>query len=206
VRRLPERGSYEREEAFAILDEALVCHLGISGGDGPVVIPTTYARDGERLVVHGSPASRLLRSLKDGIDVCVTVTLLDGLVLARSAFHHSMNYRSVVVFGRAQPITDPEAKRAALGALVEHIVPGRSRDARPPSDHELRSTLVLELPLDELSVKVRSGGPLDDPDDADLPVWAGVLPLPVVPGDPVADSGVTAAVPDYAQHYCRPRQ
>ena len=204
VRRLPERASYDRDLAYSILDEALVCHVGVATERGPVVIPTTYARMGDHLVIHGSPASRLLRTTRDGLDVCVTVTLLDGLVLARSAFHHSMNYRSVVVFGRAEAITDPDAKRAALDVLVEHIVPGRAGDARGPNDKELTGTLVLSLPLDELSVKVRSGGPKDDAEDHELAVWAGVLPLTPVPGTPVADDGVTAPVPAYVTRYRRP--
>jgi nitroimidazol reductase NimA-like FMN-containing flavoprotein (pyridoxamine 5'-phosphate oxidase superfamily) len=181
-----------------------VCHVGIATQRGPVVIPTTFARMGDHLVIHGSPASRLLRTTAEGVDVCVTVTLIDGLVLARSAFHHSMNYRSVVVFGRAEPISDPDAKRAALDVLVEHIVPGRAREARGPNEKELKGTLVLSLPLAELSVKVREGGPKDDTEDYELDVWAGVLPLTSVPGQPVADDGVTAAVPAYVTRYRRP--
>jgi uncharacterized protein len=205
VRRLPERGSYDRAAAHAILDEGLVAHVGLAGDDGPVVIPMLYGRRGDRLLLHGSPASRLLRGGAKGVDLCVTVTLVDGLVLARSAFHHSMNYRSVVVFGRATPVTDPDDKRAALDALVEHIVPGRTADARPPSDKELRGTLVLSLPLDECSVKARTGGPKDDEDDLDLPVWAGVIPLTTVPGAPegAADLRGAPPVPGYARGYTR---
>jgi nitroimidazol reductase NimA-like FMN-containing flavoprotein (pyridoxamine 5'-phosphate oxidase superfamily) len=205
VRRKPERGGYDRVAAAAILDEGLVAHVGLAGDDGPVVIPMLYGRVGDQVILHGSPASRLLRGGAKGVDLCVTVTLVDGLVLARSAFHHSMNYRSVVVFGRATPVTDLDAKRAALDALVEHLVPGRTADARPPSDKELRGTLVLALPLAECSVKVRSGEPVDDDEDLALPVWAGVIPLVTVPGDPVpvSDGGAGAPVPAYASGYTR---
>jgi nitroimidazol reductase NimA-like FMN-containing flavoprotein (pyridoxamine 5'-phosphate oxidase superfamily) len=194
---------FAREQAYSILDEGLVCHVGITTDHGPVVIPTTYARMGDHLVIHGSPASRLLRAGADGVDVCVTVTLLDGLVLARSAFHHSMNYRSVVVFGRAEPIADLDAKRAAMDVLVEHIVPGRAQHARGPSEKELKGTLVLSLPLDEVSVKQRVGGPLDDDDDMALDIWAGVLPLFQTWGAPVADDGVELDPPPYVARYSR---
>ncbi|HET6949337.1 MAG TPA: pyridoxamine 5'-phosphate oxidase family protein [Acidimicrobiales bacterium] len=206
VRRLPERGSYDRATAHAILDEGLVAHVGLTTDDGPVVIPLLYGRDGDRLLLHGSAASRLLRGGAKGAEMCVTVTLVDGLVLARSAFHHSMNYRSVVAFGRATPVTDPDEKRAALDRLVEHIVPGRTADARPPADKEIRATLVLALPLDECSVKVRTGGPNDEDEDMDLPVWAGVVPLSTVAGAPVAagDLRVAVPVPGYAARYTRP--
>jgi nitroimidazol reductase NimA-like FMN-containing flavoprotein (pyridoxamine 5'-phosphate oxidase superfamily) len=208
VRRLAERGSYDPASAYAILDEGLVCHVGLSTPDGPVVIPTLYARDGDRLLLHGSVASRLLRSASsEGAQICVTVTLIDGLVLARSAFHHSMNYRSVVVFGQAQRIDDLDEKRAAMDVLVEALVPGRSADARAPSEVELRQTAVLALPLHELSVKVRDGGVKDEEEDLDLPVWAGVLPLPIVPGAPVPDplqAGDALPVPDYVLSYRRP--
>ncbi len=205
LRRKAERGRYDRRAADAILDEGLVAHVGLCGDDGPVVIPMLYARWRDRLVLHGSPASRLLRGGSQGLDLCVTVTLVDGLVLARSAFHHSVNYRSVVVFGRAQRVTDPGEKAAALDRLVEHIVPGRTADARPPADHEMRGTLVLALPLDECSVKVRSGDPIDEDEDLDLPVWAGVIPLATVPGTPVtaADLRGDAPVPAYARAYRR---
>lgn len=206
LRRIPERGSHDRDVADAILDEGLVAHVGLVTDRGPVVIPTLYARDGDRLLLHGSPASRLLRGGAKGADLCVTVTLVDGLVLARSAFHHSMNYRSVVVFGRAVPIEDLDERRAALDVLVEHIVPGRSGDTRVPSEKEVRGTLVLALPLDELSVKVRAGGPLDEDEDMDLPHWAGVIPLASVPGQPVTadDLRNDAAPPPYATSYRRP--
>jgi nitroimidazol reductase NimA-like FMN-containing flavoprotein (pyridoxamine 5'-phosphate oxidase superfamily) len=207
VRRLPERASMDRAEAYAILDEGLVCHVGFVASDGrPVVIPTTYARNGDELLLHGSPASRMLRSLKGGVDVCVTVTLLDGLVLAKSAFHHSLNYRSVVVLGRATPVTDEAAKLAALEAFVEHIVPGRTADARGPSPSEMKGTLVLALPIDEASVKRRRGGPIDDGEDLGLPVWAGVLPLALTPGALVAEDPADGlGAPAYLTAYSRPR-
>jgi hypothetical protein len=205
VRRLPERGRYDRETLYAVLDEGLVAHVGLAGDDGPVVIPMLYARDGDRLLLHGSPASRLLRGGGQGVELCVTVTLVDGLVLARSAFHHSINYRSVVVMGRADRIGDLAERRAALDVLVEAAVPGRTADARPPNERELRATIVLALPLDEASVKVRTGGPVDDDDDMDLPVWAGVVPLSQVAGAPVADPAMPTGlpVPAYASGYRR---
>ncbi len=208
LRRHPERGHADREALYAILDEALVCHVGLCTDDGPVVIPTTHARHGDVLVLHGSPASRLLRGAgAEGTPVCVTVTLVDGLVLARSAFHHSVNYRSAVVFGDATAIDDPTAKAEALHRLVEHVVPGRMAEARPPSAKELAGTLVLSLSLDEASVKVRTGPPVDDEADLDLPVWAGVLPLSLTPGppegDPLQDHRVP--VPPYVSRYARPR-
>ncbi|HEX6568671.1 MAG TPA: pyridoxamine 5'-phosphate oxidase family protein [Acidimicrobiales bacterium] len=205
VRRLPERGSYDRAAAHAILDEGLVAHVGLATDDGPVVIPMLYGRDGERLLLHGSPASRLLRGGAKGTEMCVTVTLIDGLVLARSAFHHSMNYRSVVVFGRATPVADLDERRAALERLVEHIVPGRTEDARAPSEREVRGTLVLALPLDECSVKVRTGDPKDEDGDMGLPVWAGVIPLATVAGAPVAAADLRGdvPVPTYADRYAR---
>ncbi len=203
VRRLPDRARYDRASLDAILDEGLVCHVGFVANDRPFVIPTTYGRVGDDLYVHGSPASRMLRTLSGGVDVCITVTLIDGLVLARSAFHHSINYRSAVLVGRAFAVEGLEEKRAALDAFVDHVVPGRTADSRPPSDQELRATLVLRLPIAEASAKVRSGGPIDDDEDMPLPVWAGELPLHMVPGAPVADAGVDAPVPDYLKGYRR---
>lgn len=203
VRRLPKRGAYELETIHAILDEALLCHVGFVADGTPVVIPTIHWRDGETLYFHGSAASRMLRSLRNGIDACVTVTLLDGLVLARSAFHHSMNYRSVVVFGKAREVTGDEKLRA-LETLVEHVVKGRSAEVRPPNDVELRQTLVLALPIEEASAKIRTGGPVDDAEDYALPVWAGVLPMKLAPsGEPVADAGVTVPAPEYVARYTR---
>ncbi|HYC58333.1 MAG TPA: pyridoxamine 5'-phosphate oxidase family protein [Thermoanaerobaculia bacterium] len=202
VRRLAERGRYETGTIHAILDEALICHVGFIVDDKPVVIPTIHWREGNTLYFHGSAASRMLRSLKNGVDACVTVTLLDGLVLARSAFHHSMNYRSVVVFGKAREVSEHE-KIAVLESLVEHVVRGRSKDIRPPNFKELRQTLVLALPLDEASAKIRTGGPVDDEEDYALPIWAGVLPLTLTPGEPTADAGVSAEVPEYVKQYKR---
>ena len=196
VRRLPKRASYDRETIHAILDEALVCHVGFVVTGAPVVIPTIHWREGDTLYVHGSAASRMLRSLRDGVDACATVTLLDGLVLARSAFHHSMNYRSVVVFGKAREVTGEEKLRA-LDGLVEHVVRGRSRDVRPPNEVELKQTLVLALPLEEASAKIRTGGPVDDEEDYALPIWAGVVPLALKAGEPVADDGVSVELPGY---------
>jgi nitroimidazol reductase NimA-like FMN-containing flavoprotein (pyridoxamine 5'-phosphate oxidase superfamily) len=205
VKRLAERASYERAEADAILDEGLVCHVGLATDDGPVVIPMLYARDGDRLLLHGSAASRLLRSAGKGLDVCVTVTHLDGLVLARSAFHHSVNYRSVVVMGRAEPITDLAARREALDILVDSVVPGRMADTREPNERELRATIVLSLPLEEFSVKSRSGGPKEEPEDMALPVWAGVVPVTQGYGAPIADPDLAPSipVPAYASGYHR---
>jgi nitroimidazol reductase NimA-like FMN-containing flavoprotein (pyridoxamine 5'-phosphate oxidase superfamily) len=202
VRRLAKRGQYELETIHAILDEALICHVGFVVDGLPVVIPTIQWREGDTLYVHGSAASRMLRSLRDGVDACVTVTLLDGLVLARSAFHHSMNYRSVVVFGKAREVTGDEKLRA-LESLVEHVVRGRSREVRGPSEAELRQTLVLALPIEEASAKVRTGPPLDEEEDYALPVWAGVLPLRLTPGVPVPDEGMRAEVPEYLMDYKR---
>jgi nitroimidazol reductase NimA-like FMN-containing flavoprotein (pyridoxamine 5'-phosphate oxidase superfamily) len=177
VRRRAQRGRYERELVHAVLDEALVCHVGFESEHGPVVLPTMHARVGDTLYLHGAVANAMLRTIASGAPVCVTVTLLDGLVLARSAFHHSMNYRSVVVFGIATAVEERDAKLAALEALIERIHPGRWTEARPPTDAELRQTLVVALPLDEASAKVRTGPPIDDPEDYALDVWAGEIPL-----------------------------
>jgi hypothetical protein len=206
VKRLPERARYDRATVHAILDEGLVAHVGIVADGAPVVIPTAYVRMGDWLYLHGSPASRLLRALARGARACVTVTLLDGLVLARSAFHHSMNYRSVVVFGRARLVRDLDEKRRALEALVEHVVPGRSRDARAPNAFELEFTRLVALPLDEASAKVRTGGPRDDPEDMALPAWAGELPFRPVAGTPRPDAALAPgrAAPDYLTRYRRP--
>ena len=187
LKRLPKRGVYDRELVYAILDEGFICHIGFVADGKPVVIPTGYARVEDQLLVHGSAASRMLRTLKSGIDVCVTITLLDGLVLARSAFHHSMNYRSVVVFGTATEIEEAEAKLAALRALSEHMIPGRWDEVRSPTDQELKATIVLSLPLGEVSAKVRTGPPLDDEEDYSLEVWAGVLPLKLIAEEPIKD-------------------
>src|SRR5262245_30831705 len=204
VRRHPERGDYDRGTIDAILDEALICHLGFVVDGQPYVIPTIHARDGDMLYIHGSPGSRMLRSVKRGIDVCVTVTLLDGLVLARSVYNHSMNYRSAVVLGRAREVTDPEDKLRAMRCVVEHVVPGRWSEARQPSEGEVKGTTILALGLDEASAKVRSGPPTDDEDDLSFPVWAGVVPLELAPQPPLADEGVAEPLPAYVAGYRRP--
>lgn len=196
VRRLPERGRYDRATIDAILDEGLVAHVGFATERGPVVIPMAYGREGDSVFVHGSVASRLLRTLSGGIDVCFTVTLLDGLVLARSVFHHSMNYRSVVVFGKARPVESTDQKMHALEVITEHLAPGRWATARLPNDSEFKATTVLELPIAEASAKIRTGGPKDDEEDLQLPVWAGHVDLRLEPvavhsNDPVV-SGVEA--------------
>jgi hypothetical protein len=205
VHRLPKRGVYKRELVYRILDEGLVCHVGFVAEGRPVVIPTGYGRKGDTLYLHGSPVSRMLSALGAGVDVCITVTLLDGLVLARSAFHHSMNYRSVVIFGKATRVEDPAAKREALHAFTEHVAPGRWQEIRQPSEKELRSTAVLAIPLNEVSAKVRTGPPLDDEADYALPVWAGVLPLELTPTTPLPDDRLPKeiAVPDYLRTYTR---
>ena len=193
ARRLPERAAYDRATVHAILDEGFICHVGFVVDGQPFVVPTGYARVGETLYLHGSTGSRL--GLRPGMDVCVTVTLLDGLVLARSAFHHSMNYRSVMALGRTRAVRDFEEKEAALRALVEHIVPGRSDEVRGADPRELAATAVLAVGLDEVSAKVRTGDPKDDDPDYDLPVWAGVLPLALTPGDPVPDPVLDPSLP-----------
>jgi nitroimidazol reductase NimA-like FMN-containing flavoprotein (pyridoxamine 5'-phosphate oxidase superfamily) len=205
IKRLPKRGNYEREPVYQVLDEGFICHVGFVIEGRPVVIPTGYARDGDRLYIHGSQASRMLRALKTGIDTCLTVTLVDGLVLARSAFHHSMNYRSVVVFGRAEIVDDEAEKVAALRALSEHFIRGRWDDVRAPSKLELKATTVLSLALTEVSAKVRTGPPLDDEEDYELPVWAGVIPLRLKAAPPVSDPRLNADIspPGYARNYRR---
>jgi hypothetical protein len=205
VKRLAKRGNYDPETIHAILDEALICHVGFVVDGAPVIIPTIHTRIDDMLYFHGSAASRMLRSLREGIDACVCVTLLDGLVLARSAFHHSMNYRSVVVFGKAMEVVDCEEKMRVLTALVEHVVAGRSVDARRPNEVELKQTLILALPIEEASAKIRTGPPLDDEDDYALPIWAGVLPMRLTPQEPIADERLEQgiAVPDYVLRYER---
>lgn len=203
IKRLTQRGEYERQVIYQILDEGLVCHVGFAVDGQPFVIPTAYGRVGDRLYIHGSPASRMLRSLESGIEVCVTVTLLDGLVLARSAFHHSMNYRSVVIFGTAMTVQDPNQKLEALQAFSEHIIPGRWAEVRQPSRQEIQATLVLSLPLDEASAKVRTGSPNDDEADYSLPVWAGVVPLQIIAGEAIADPRLSPKItlPSYVENY-----
>lgn len=184
VRRHRERASYQRETVNAILDEAMICHVAASVDGHPWMIPTAYGRDGDSLYLHGAAGNHMLEMAADGGDIVVAVSLLDGIVLARSTFHHSLNYRSVIVFGPAEPVTGRDAKAHALDVIVDHLVPGRSREARPPTAAELRSTAVVCLQLTEASAKIRSGPPIDDEADLGLPVWAGVLPLHIAAGPP----------------------
>jgi uncharacterized protein len=205
LKRLPKRSEYDRAAIFEILDEAFICHVGFIVDRMPVVIPTSYVRVDDDVYIHGSAASRMLRSLEQGIDVCVTVTLIDGLVLARSAFHHSINYRSVVIFGKANVVDDSNEKKRALHAFTEHVVPGRWEEVRPPDENELRATLVLKLPLAEVSAKVRTGPPIDDEGDYNLAVWAGVVPLRLMADAPVIDDRVPTGIeaPEYVRGYSR---
>jgi nitroimidazol reductase NimA-like FMN-containing flavoprotein (pyridoxamine 5'-phosphate oxidase superfamily) len=205
VRRIPKRGVYDRATIDAVLDEGIVCHVGFVVEGQPFVVPTLYARDGDRLIVHGSAASRMLKSLEQGIDICVTVTLTDAIVVARSAFHSSMNYRSVMLLGRARTIAEPIAKMDALRALVEHVIPRRWDDCRLPNDSEMKATLVLEMPIDEASAKVRTGPPLDEAEDFTTGYWSGLLPLHTMTGTPDADPTLTPGidVPDYIRNYKR---
>lgn len=207
VVREPHRGVYDRATAYQILDEGFICHVGFVSDGQPYVIPTGYGRSGDQLYIHGSAASRMLRHLDQGVPVCVTVTLLDGLVLARSVFNHSMNYRSVVVLGTATTVQDPQEKLAALRILSEHIVPGRWDEARQPNEKELKATLVLRLPIEEFSAKLRQGPPLDDEEDYGFPTWAGVIPLEIVARPPIADVKLepAAEAPSYALRYSRKR-
>jgi nitroimidazol reductase NimA-like FMN-containing flavoprotein (pyridoxamine 5'-phosphate oxidase superfamily) len=205
VKRLPKRGHYERETVYSILDTAFVCHVGFSVDGQPFVIPTNFGRSGDTLYLHGSAASRMLKTLSGGVPVCVTVTHVDGLVLARSAFHHSVNYRSVLILGNAQLVEDPAEKMAALRIFTEHVMKGRWNDVRIPTEQELKATTVLSLPLEEVSAKVRTGGPIDDEADYALPVWAGVLPLETVPKAPVPDAQRKndPPIPEYLKNYKR---
>lgn len=205
LKRLPKRGIYDRELVYRILDEGFICHVSFAVDGQPFVIPTGYARVDDQLYIHGSQVSRMLRTLSQGIDVCVGVTLVDGLVLARSAFHHSVNYRSVVIFGRATMVEEKEAKLAALFAFSEHVIPGRWADVREPTEQELKATTVLSLPLVEVSAKVRTGAPIDDEEDYALNVWAGVLPLQIVAGAPINDPRLPEDIepPSYTLQYSR---
>ena len=208
VVREPQRAVYDREAVYRILDEAFICHVGFVADGQPFVIPTSYGRLGDTLYIHGSAASRMLRNLDQGTPVCVTVTLLDGLVLARSIFNHSMNYRSVVILGSAQVVTDPEEKLAALRSLSEHILPGRWAESRQPNDQELKATFALRLPISEFSAKVRQGPPIDDEEDYAFRTWAGVVPLNIVPGTPIPDDrcDTRIPVPAYASAYSRTKK
>jgi uncharacterized protein len=205
VVREPQRAVYDRNAVYEILDAGFICHVGFSIDSQPYVIPTSYGREDDVLYIHGSAASRMLRHASNGIPVCVTVTLLDGLVLARSIFNHSMNYRSVVVLGAAFEIREREEKLAALHSLSEHILPGRWKDAREPNEQELKATTVLRLPIKEFSAKVRQGPAIDDEEDYSFSTWAGVIPLNVVAGDPVSDARLVpgTSVPNYAKNYLR---
>jgi uncharacterized protein len=206
VVREAHRGVYDRETVYKILDEGFLCHVGFIADGQPFVIPTSYGRKDANLYIHGSAASRMLRNLqKDRSSVCVTVTLLDGLVLARSVFNHSMNYRSVMVLGKAVLVDDPAEKLAALRVLSEHILPGRWDDSRQPNERELKQTSVLRLPIEEFSAKVRLGPAIDDEEDYSFPTWAGVLPLVMKPGEPIRDKRLNPLkeAPDYVQHYSR---
>ena len=205
VRRLPKRGSQERELIYNILDEALVAHVGFTVDNQPFVIPMAYGRKGDRLYLHGSSVSRLLKTLEQGVDVCFAVTLLDGLVIARSLFHHSMNYRSVVLFGKAKLVESEAEKMNALQAFSEQMIPGRWLDARIPNSQELKATKVLSFPIEEGSAKIRTGPPSDDVEDYALPIWAGELPLKLTAGVPVLDPKLASniAIPEYITHYHR---
>jgi hypothetical protein len=203
VVREPQRGVYDREVVNKILDDAFLCHIGFVDGGQPYVIPTSYGRDGDVLYIHGSAASRLLRHLEQGAPVCVTVTLLDGLVLARSVFNHSMNYRSVVILGTATLVDDPAEKMAALRVLSEHILPERWDDSRQPNEKELKATSVLRIPIQEFSAKVRVGPPVDDEEDCSFPTWAGVIPLELKTGAPIPDERCQREFPEYLENWSR---
>ena len=205
VVREPERAVYDRAAVYQILDEGFLCHVGFVADGQPFVIPTSYGRKNDNLYIHGSAASRMLRTLDQGVPVCVTVTLLDGLVLARSIFNHSMNYRSVVVLGKAVAVTDSQEKLEALRALSEHILPGRWDEVRQPNERELKATLVMRLPIEEFSAKVRQGPPVDDAEDYSFPTWAGVIPLEMAAGEPISDAKLEPGreAPEYARHYAR---
>ncbi len=205
LRRLPKRGSHDSAVIHEILDAGFLAHVGFCVEGQPFVVPTLFGREGDKLYLHGSAASRMLKQLETGIAACVTVTLVDGLVLARSAFHHSMNYRSVMVFGTARKIEEQERKMHALRVISEHLMAGRWTDVRPPAEHELKVTAVLEFEIEEASAKVRTGPPLDDEADYALPIWAGVLPLELMPKAPVRDERLTLdlPVPEYVLRYGR---
>jgi uncharacterized protein len=206
VVREPQRAVYDRDAVNQILDEALLCHVGFAVEGQPFVIPMSYGRDGDVLYIHGSPASRMLRHLEQGLPVCITVTLVDGLVLARSVFNHSMNYRSVIILGTATLVEDPAEKLAALRALSEHILPNRWDDSRQPNEKELKATSVLRLPINEFSAKVRVGPPLDNEEDYSFPTWAGVIPLEINSGAPIRDDRCQQELPAYLKNYARKKK
>ena len=203
VVREPQRAVYDRDTVNQILDEAFLCHVGFVAEGQPYVIPTSYGRHGNVLYIHGSAASRMLRNLDQGFPVCITVTLLDGLVLARSVFNHSMNYRSVVILGTATLVDDPAEKIAALRALSEHILPHRWDDVRQPNEKELKATSVLRIRIEEFSAKVRVGPPVDDEEDYAFPTWAGVIPLEMKAGSPIPDDRCQRELPAYLHNYSR---
>jgi nitroimidazol reductase NimA-like FMN-containing flavoprotein (pyridoxamine 5'-phosphate oxidase superfamily) len=205
INRYPTRGNYDRAAIEVILDEAMTCHVGFAIDGQPYVIPTIHARDGARIFIHGSPMSRMLRTAAAGVQLCLTVTLHDGVVLARSAFHHSMNYRSVMVLGTARVVKATGAKLVAMRALVDHLMPGRWEDTRQPSAGEIAGTLILELPIDEASAKIRAGGPIDSEADYALPVWAGTVPLELTPGKPIRDDRLPSEIelPNYVRSWRR---
>jgi uncharacterized protein len=205
LRRQRDRGSHQRAVIDAVLDEGLLCHVGFTSGGSPFVVPMAYARVGDALYLHGAAANRTLRALAGGTEACVTVTLLDGLVLARSAFHHSMNYRCVMLFGQASRVVDEDEQRVASAALLDHMAPGRSADARRPTPVELKSTIILRFPITEASAKVRTGPPLDEPQDMALATWAGVVPVQLVAGVPVADPSLPPGIPVPAYAAGHPR-
>jgi uncharacterized protein len=207
VKRHAERGVYDRDEIYSVLDQAFICHLGFVANGQPYVIPTVYGRCGDLIYIHGSVASRTIHSLAEGIDACATVTLVDGFVLARSAFRHSVNYRSVVILGTARLVTDPQEKIEGLRCFTNHVIPGRWEEVRPPDNTEMIRTSVLSLPLDEVSAKVRSGPPLDLEDDYAWPVWAGVVPVQTAVGEPIPDAHVLPGISavDKRRFFCKQR-
>jgi uncharacterized protein len=207
VKRLPDRGRYEQEEVYAILDSGLICHVGFVQGEQPFVIPTLHARDGDSILLHGATTSRMMQHLRAGHPVAITVTIVDGIVLARSIFHHSINYRSAVVFGHGEAVEAPEEKMAALARFSERLLPGRWADAREPNTQELKATAVVRVPITSASAKLRVGPPKDDAEDLELPVWAGVLPLAQVPGELVAAPDLRSGidVPAYLEAYIAAR-
>jgi uncharacterized protein len=207
VVREADRAVYDRDTVYRILDEGFLCHVGFVIDGQPFVIPTSYGRKDASLYIHGSAASRMLRQMKDGVPVCITVTLIEGLVLARSVFNHSMNYRSVVVLGKATLVEDPREKLEALRILSEHILPGRWAESRQPNERELKATSVLRVPIEEFSAKVRQGPAIDDEEDYSFPTWAGVVPLEMVAGAPIDDARLSPGkeAPGYAKHYSRKR-
>jgi len=205
LKRLPKRGNFDRETVYQILDEAFVCHVGFKVENQPFVIPTAYGRKDDVLYIHGSAASRMMKNLATEIDICVTVTILDGLVLARSAFHHSVNYRSVVIFGKAELVTEESEKFEALRIFTEHIIPNRWNEIREPNAKELKATTVLRLPITEASAKMRFGNPIDDDEDMSLNVWAGVIPIELTAQSPISDDLLAKNIemPDHVKNYRR---